>query len=148
MATSLAPSPSLPPGLSEDQRIRWVFANRLGSRVSDITDVREACLAEGVWSAQDLVDRQNRGLNAVCRKALKGRDASGLPFAIPSYGISKNKPDGWVQLGFASADEAIGYEDREWERAGDDVEANLKVHDYNLARFGDAAPLPLWLTPR
>jgi len=75
--------------------------------VSMISDIREECLAEGIWSDERIEQILNRGLNSVIRQQIKVEDEQGRPFAAfmaeaeeeeEEEGESKNRGKHWTQL--------------------------------------------------
>lgn len=64
---------------SREQQIRDVFETH--GRMMTIRDLAKACIADGIWSRDELNRIAVQAVQGQCRTALKQRDAAGIPNA-------------------------------------------------------------------
>jgi hypothetical protein len=103
----------------------------------------DSAVARGVIPPEEVKRCTDRGIQEICRRALKVRGENGLPFAKPTS--STRDDDGnveWKQLELFTYDEAAALIVREAKAVVDDYVELQSLHRWCTAKFGRAPEIP------
>jgi hypothetical protein len=95
-------------------------------------------VSRGVIPPEELERCQMRGIQALCRQALKVKTENGLPFAKPTTDDEEN----WTNLELFTYDQAEALINREARAVVADYQELLRLHRWCFGKFGQAPEIP------
>jgi hypothetical protein len=103
----------------------------------------DEAVTRGVIPPEEVAHCTSRGVQEICRRALKVKTENGLPFAKPIDGSREDNGDTrWKQIELFSYDEAEALIVRESKAIRDDYQELLLLHRWCALKFGKAPDIP------
>ena len=119
--------------------IRSLF-KELGGSVP-VRVLAEHAIAQGLIPPDEIARCTHRGVQDLCKRALKVKTANGVPFAKPIQG-TEDESDSWTQLELMTYEELAGVITREVRALVKDYHEVQVLVRFCEAKFGRAPAVP------